>query len=51
VHVEAIYDNSKDNPRNPNDPPKPVGWGEQTTDEMMLLIVPFTIDGVSSFRK
>jgi len=44
IRVEARYDNSTDNPNNPNNPPKPVTWGEQTTDEMMLLIVPFTID-------
>lgn len=45
IRVEARYDNSAGNPNNPNNPPKPVTWGEQTTDEMMLLIVPFTIDG------
>ena len=45
IRVEARYDNSPDNPNNPNNPPKPVTWGEQTTDEMMLLIVPFTVDG------
>lgn len=44
IRVEARYDNSADNPNNPNNPPKPVTWGEQTTDEMMLLIVPFTVD-------
>jgi len=42
--VEADYDNSPENPRNPNDPPKRVTWGEQTTDEMFLLIVPYTKD-------
>jgi len=36
LELEAYYDNSKDNPRNPNDPPKVVRWGEQTTDEMCL---------------
>jgi hypothetical protein len=47
IHVEAVYDNSADNPNNPNNPPKTVRWGEQTTDEMMLLIVPFTVDGAT----
>jgi hypothetical protein len=28
------YDNSADNPYNPNSPPKQVRWGWQTTDEM-----------------
>jgi len=40
--VEAIYDNSSDNPRNPNNPPKRVTWGEGTNDEMFLLITAFT---------
>lgn len=43
--VEGTYDNSADNPNNPNNPPKTITWGEQTTDEMFLLIVPYTIDG------
>jgi hypothetical protein len=42
--VEATYDNSSANPRNPNDPPKRVTWGEQTTDEMFLLISSYTVD-------
>jgi peroxiredoxin len=33
--VTAWYDNSKDNPANP-DPNKDVGWGDQTWDEMMI---------------
>lgn len=43
VHVEIVYDNSKDNPNNPNKPPKRVRWGRETTDEMgsiTLLLVP-----------
>jgi hypothetical protein len=39
-----VYDNSSENPRNPHQPPKDVTWGEQTTDEMFLLIVAYTID-------
>jgi len=31
---EIHWDNSADNPRNPKNPPVPVSWGEQTTDEM-----------------
>jgi mono/diheme cytochrome c family protein len=42
VHIEAVYDNSADNPRNPNSPPKMVTWGEQTSDEMLLLVVAYT---------
>ncbi len=36
VDVEAVYDNSGDNPLNPNSPAKEVTWGEQTTDEMFV---------------
>jgi len=39
IDMEAIFDNSKDNPRNPNDPPKLVHWGEQTTDEMAIVFL------------
>jgi len=45
--VEAVYDNSPENPRNPNSPPKRVTWGEETTDEMFLLITSYTRDGQS----
>jgi len=31
----AWYDNSKNNPHNP-DPEKTVTWGDQTSDEMMV---------------
>jgi len=42
--VEAHYDNSSENWRNPNNPPKAVSWGEQTTDEMCIAFLGFTID-------
>lgn len=44
VRVRATFDNSERNPNNPSSPPKVVRWGEQTTDEMMLLIVSYTVD-------
>lgn len=44
LKLTAIYDNSTDNPRNPNDPPKPVRWGEGTADEMALAFIGFTLD-------
>ncbi len=46
THVDMVarYDNSADNPRNPSSPPKEVTWGEQTTDEMCLAFLGFTID-------
>ncbi len=42
VEMEIVFDNSKDNPSNPFDPPRRVGWGLQSTEEMggisLLLI-------------
>ena len=37
IHAIATYDNTADNPLNPNVPPKASGWGGKTTDEMYLL--------------
>lgn len=37
--VEARYDNSAKNPRNPFNPPKLVRIGEQTTDEMCFVFL------------
>ncbi|HYC60519.1 MAG TPA: ascorbate-dependent monooxygenase [Thermoanaerobaculia bacterium] len=44
VSLTAFYDNSSSNPRNPNDPPKAVSWGEQTTDEMCIAFLGITLD-------
>jgi hypothetical protein len=44
LSLEAFYDNSAGNWRNPNDPPKPVSWGEATTDEMCIAFLGFTVD-------
>jgi tetratricopeptide (TPR) repeat protein len=32
--MEIVYDNSAANPRNPSRPPKRVGWGQRSADEM-----------------
>ena len=45
VHVVAHYDNSAQNPRNPNTPPKLVKWGEATTDEMCIGFIAVTKKG------
>jgi hypothetical protein len=37
ITAEFTYDNSADNPRNPNSPPRFVMWGAQTMDEMAGL--------------
>lgn len=39
----ATYDNTSDNPNNPNSPPKIVRLGEATTDEMLLVYFVFTL--------
>ncbi|HEX5323402.1 MAG TPA: hypothetical protein VFW40_06415 [Capsulimonadaceae bacterium] len=44
IDLVAHYDNSEGNARNPNIPPKLVTWGEQTTDEMCIAFVFFTVD-------
>jgi hypothetical protein len=37
VHAFATYDNTVNNPLNPNNPPQQMRWGEKTTDEMFFL--------------
>jgi len=44
IHAYATYDNTADNPLNPNNPPQFVTWGEGTEDEMYylpLIFVPY----------
>ncbi|HEV3167657.1 MAG TPA: ascorbate-dependent monooxygenase [Isosphaeraceae bacterium] len=40
----AHFDNSAQNSKNPNSPPKDVSWGEQTTDEMCIGFLQLTRD-------
>ncbi len=51
VLLEMWYDNSAENPNNPNSPPKDLTWGEQTTDEMCLVFLFFTRDGEDKTKK
>ncbi len=44
ISLVAHYDNSTDNPRNPSNPPRLTGWGEETRDEMCIAFFGFTID-------
>ena len=37
IHGIATYDNTSNNPDNPNNPPEYVFWGDGTTDEMFFL--------------
>lgn len=45
MRIAAIYDNSEKNRNNPNRPPEPVRWGEETTDEAGIEFVACTLDG------
>lgn len=38
IYVEAVYDNTSENPMNPNSPPKNIGYGWNSTDEMCNLV-------------
>jgi len=44
VKVTSVYDNSINNPKNPNNPTVPVGWGERTVDEMCLAFLGVIFD-------
>jgi hypothetical protein len=44
VRQEFVYDNSSDNPHNPNTPPRRVRYGEQTGDEMSLVFYQILVD-------
>jgi hypothetical protein len=37
IFVDATYDNTANNPRNPFSPPQQVTWGDQTTAEMFVI--------------
>jgi len=43
LHLEAVYDNSADNPRNPRRPPARVFLGEETTNEMCFVFFGATV--------
>jgi mono/diheme cytochrome c family protein len=44
VEMEARFDNSAGNLANPNNPPRLVTFGEQTTDEMCMAFLSYTVD-------
>lgn len=44
VEMEATFDNSERNPRQPTHPPKEVRYGVQTTDEMCICLFFVTMD-------
>lgn len=44
VKVTCTFDNTANNPRNPNNPIIAVGWGERTVDEMCIGFIGVTLD-------
>jgi thiol-disulfide isomerase/thioredoxin len=44
ISLDASYDNSTRNPRNPNNPPKFVRYGEESSDEMCIAFLFVTRD-------
>jgi peroxiredoxin len=47
VKMVGYHDNSAKNPANPNKPPKPIKYGEGTSDEMSLVIFEATCDSIT----
>jgi hypothetical protein len=47
LSLHCTFDNSELNPNNPWYPPRDVGWGEETTDEMALAFLGLVIPGFS----
>lgn len=44
LRLTCTYDNTANNPRNPNTPIKTVTWGEGTEDEMCVALIGVTFD-------
>jgi len=44
IDVTAVYDNSPSSPHQPSVPPRDVGWGDETADEMCIAFVRVTAD-------
>ena len=44
IELKAYYDNTEQNPNNPHRPLKTVRWGEETTDEMCIAFLTYTVD-------
>ncbi|MDX1623185.1 MAG: tetratricopeptide repeat protein [Gemmatimonadota bacterium] len=54
LSMRYTYDNSADNPQNPNDPPERVAYGSRSVDEMadlMLQVLPEERDDLETLRR
>ena len=47
LNLTSFYDNSDQNPKNPNSPIVPVTWGEGTNDEMCIALIGIVLDNES----
>lgn len=45
ITVRGVYDNTLENPNQPSNPPRDVSFGESTTDEMLVGVYHYTVDG------
>lgn len=50
IDMTFTYDNSADNPWNPNNPPKEITFGPQTTDEMACMTMLFVTDSAEDMQ-
>lgn len=51
VHTRIVYDNTADNPHNPNTPPQRIRWGRETKDEMGSISLQVVAENESEFPK
>ncbi len=51
IHIDAWFDNSAENPLNPNSPPQPVRWGDSSTDEMLICTFQCTCETISEMKE
>lgn len=51
IECDYFFDNTAANPRNPNDPPKSVHWGETSKEEMAICNFLYTCDNLRDLEK
>jgi mono/diheme cytochrome c family protein len=51
IKCDYYFDNSAGNSRNPNEPPQPVPWGEQSKEEMAICNFLYTCDNLRDLER
>lgn len=51
LHAKITYDNTKENPRNPTNPPRRVKWGKESTDEMGSITLQVVATNEAEFSR